>query len=311
MRTPVTLAAAILAAGLVTLPAVAQDAGDRADRRERIREVRQARAAERQPLTAEQREAVWTWEARTVAAALELPETDAAAVRSSWLSVRGELHERTRAMLEERRAGRGERAAGRGEGRGPGDERRRGRGGGRGAAGGPGQGAGAGPGAGAGDGPGAELREAAMADLKQRLGAQLEGERLEKAMTAFGVPTRAWDRATHAVLELEGVDDATRLEAMTAVHGFLAETEAVRAAARDGDREAARTAMQSARETLEANLAGVLDEEQARAVLRGMRPERRGMRGGPGMRGELGERGGRGGGMRPGRRGPGGDHGGI
>jgi len=333
MRTSLHLAAVALAAGVIAAPALAQGTGDAPPPHEGARQARGGGPADVSP---ERRQIVWTWEARTVAAALELDDAAGKTVAADWIAVREDLQKQLRDMAETRRAERPERGD-RPERAERGDRPERGERGERGGRGGRPERAERGGGdetsqargrrGAAGDaGPAAEMREKAMASLRAKLAATLSGETLDGAMKAFDVPTIRWDRATDAIVRLE-LDPADRMKALRGAHGYLAGQGALRDAARDGeDRAATRQKMQSLRSSLQASLTEAgLSDSQMRTVMTAINPGRGGQgagdargRGDRGNRGEAGGRpgrgagGGAGGGVedRPGRGGRGGRGGG-
>jgi hypothetical protein len=218
-----TLLAATAVAAIVTFPAVAQD--DRPERPDRQRQ--------RDRMTPEQAQTVWTLQAGGVANGLGVSGETTKQLTEAYIAARRSANEAMRSRARGEGGGRGQGARGEGGGRGQGAR------GGRG-------------------GFGADLFKEQREELHTALSGFLTEKQVEKAMPTLGSFNRSWDSMVFAVSEMK-LDDSTTFAALKPIEQYIA---AVVNARESGDWQAMREVVMDARTKLEEQLGAVLDEDQ-------------------------------------------------
>lgn len=245
--------------GALTAPALSQGDAPPPARQDR---PRAPGSGMRQALSPEKARAAWELEAGSVASALGVSGDKAAAMTKAYVEARtsqGAAAEKVRDEAREKARGGGQ--------------------------------------------PDGSLREKMekitseeRAKLEKALNGALTPEQTKSAMETLGGFNRGWDHMASAIAGFH-LDAKKQSDALGAIYQYMSVQGKNRAAARDGDREEMRSAMQEAREKLNNSLKGILSEEQfkefAQATGRGPRA------GGPGGPGGPDGRPGRGKGGRP------------
>lgn len=142
----------------------------------------------------------------------------------------------------------------------------------------------------------AEARKADADKLSAALAKDLSSDQVTKAMKSLGSFNPSWDNMVNTIAEFNLGEDKT-YQALTPIETYVIAVEKVRDST---DREAMRTAMTEARDTLHDSMKKILSEEQMgkfqRSVGGGRGMGMGGPGGAPGGRGGAGRRGGQGGG---------------